>query len=220
MKTGLIRTLLSLLTIALFVTGCDDESGSRLPSVRMDMVVADVDFDGHVNTILVDNGTNLFVKQNRRGPFQNIQDERIRAIAYYEPLYTSEEAVIYDIAPVQVIVPVSPNEAGIHQQDPVQMVRAWPGGGFLNIELSIKTLNLAKHKLAFVDDSAAMYPGGVFLELFHQGDGDSVAISKNILVSIPLAIYYERFNNQGFDIVFAVNTKEGFKHYKINIESL
>lgn len=220
MKPRVIHILSCLMFIALFATACSDESGSRLPAVRMDMVIADVDADGNVNNILVDNGNNFFVSENKRGPFLDIQDARIRAIAYYQPFYEQMEAVIRDIAPIQVILPLAPHQAGITKQDPVELVRIWSGGGFLNIEMSIRAKSLAKHKVAFVDGFFGLYSNVVNLEFYHSKEDDILAANQNLFVSIPLSIYYERFQGQAFEVYFRLNTWKGFKNYKINIGAL
>ncbi|WP_025069542.1 hypothetical protein [Bacteroides propionicifaciens] len=220
MKPRIIHILSSLIYITLFITSCSDESGLRYPSVTTHMVVADVDSDGNVNNILVDNGNNFFVSKNNRGPFSAIKDTRVRAIAKYEPFYEQMEAIIYDIAPTQVVFPYGPHQIGFYEQDPAELVRIWKGGEFLNIELAIPAINLAKHRLAFVDNSLDIYSNIVKLEFYHRNEEGPLAIMKNLIVSIPLSIYYDRFQGESFKLVFKLKTKDGFKDYEVNIGAL
>lgn len=195
-----------LLLLVLTVGACDD-SGSLLPPVRMDLVMAEVDEAGRLSVINVDEGPSLNVVKVKHSSLLAGPNVPTRAIAYYVSDLDLNEAVIYDIANVSVVTPQLNNATNILQQYPAKFIRGWISPGFLNVEVGIKAKNIKLHVIGF-DEQTSKLPNTVELMFIHNKGEDIDAATKSVLVSIPLANYDQRFLGEAYTINLKIRTSD------------
>ena len=195
--TRSIKTLYSLLTILLLLS-CSDER-SEYPSVLTRLVIAETNNEGRLSVIRVDNGPVLHVYKIRRSSLPTDADALIRSVASYKQNLEFDEADIFDIAPIPVIIPTLALESTVDVQSPVTYIRGWVAGGFLNLELGIKAVKLNLHTVGF-SEVASDEPNVIQLEFTHDKGGDIDGATQEILVSIPLQKYNELFPDKDYII--------------------
>ncbi len=101
--------------------------------------------------------------------------------------YVLQDASTVEVRTLQN-VPVLPNSSELSplKRDPVDVVSAWMGGGFVNIHLQKKTKG-GDHTWGFIlDGSYANTAGGTTYEvsLYHDQSGDPTAYSMDVYFSI------------------------------------
>lgn len=181
-RRGPLRLLLTLLPLAA-LSACS-EADDDVPPYREDLVDLHTNALAQPARLVLDDGTQFAVR-NPAGFGALKPDTVYRALA----LYTSEggEAQLGAIGSV-----ISPHPTPFSGQrvptDPVTLVAAWRGGGYVNLRIDILTGGGA-HRFAFVDRGRETLATGSVVqavELYHDQNGDAEYYTRSLYLSCPL----------------------------------
>lgn len=207
--------------LALLFASCSSDNGNKSPAVRLEMLVAEITdglgttSDGsnqnakyYIDRVLLDSGREFKVVKSPI--IYNPSKARfMRAVAYLE-VEGSDEVIIHSIAQVPIAKPLTSGNVPVDMhRDPVKVSRVWIGGGFLNIQLGIKTVDLSKHNILFTE-SSEVESKEIVVSFFHNRNNEIEGATKNYLVSIPLDPY---LSNSYISLRFLVNSYDGEKEY-------
>lgn len=166
----------------LSLTACssDQEAEDAFPSLITEMALLEVGETTSNITLYTDSGKKYRVAGELEG---------LKPRTWGRGLFGY---VLQDASTVEVRtllnVPVLPNSSELSplKRDPVDVVSAWMGGGFVNIHLKKKTKG-GDHTWGFIlDGSYANTAGGTTYEvsLYHDQSGDPTAYSMDVYFSI------------------------------------
>ena len=218
------RGLLLSLLLALL---CSCEKGNddyRYPSVVTDFVCLTTDAEGHFDELHTDRGGRyaLHLTDELLAHFDYLtptyrRDTVYRAIGVYEPVATTEGdtvAHLYSVGNVTSIVPTPLRSGETMHQAPVYLQSCWLSGGYLNMVIEIKGLDMSRHRIGFVDTTPSGMQGRE-IAFYHEDLGDEEAYRQKLYASIPLA----QLLPTGSTLRFVINTHdEGMVEYEFEIE--
>ena len=184
-----------------FFISCKDND-YVYPSVLTDYVLAQTDAQGNIDSLLDDHGNRYAYSLPQKGL---TPDSAYRCMATYE--ITTQGVNVYALQQV-----VSPNPIRYKQlkTDPVENVRIWRGGNYVNLVVSVWGKDKT-HKFGFNLDSLVNRNSRhiLFLTLYHDQNNDYPAFTRNAYLSCPLHKYGFV---KGDSIAFTVHFAEGKKH--------
>lgn len=178
-----------LLFILLF--GCEDgHDDYRYPSVLTDYACLSTDGRGEPSLLRLDSGAEfpIVLTDSYRKTHQSTYrpDTVYRIISIYE-LGNDDVAHIYSISQTASMVPTPLRRGEVLKQDSVYLQSTWLSGGYLNMVIELKALNV-QHSIGFVDTTPEGMKGKEFT-LYHDAHGDIESYRKRLYASIPLASF-------------------------------
>ena len=224
MKNIILRILPLL---ALF---CSCEKGNddyRYPSVVTDFVCLTTDAKGHLDELHTDRGSRypLHLTDELLEPFGHQtptyrRDTLYRAIGVYELTATAEGDTVADLYSVGNVLSIRPtplrHDETLHQA-PVYLQSCWLSGGYLNIIIDIKGLDMSRHRIGFVDTTPLLM-WGQEITFYHEDLGDEEAYRQKVYASIPLHPLAQLLP-LGSTLRFVINTHDkGMVEYEFRIE--
>lgn len=224
MKNIILRILPLL---ALF---CSCEKGNddyRYPSVVTDFVCLTTDAKGHLDELHTDRGSRyplhltdeLLERFDHQTPTYR-RDTLYRAIGVYELTATAEGDTVADLYSVGNVLSIRPtplrHDETLHQA-PVYLQSCWLAGGYLNIIIDIKGLDMSRHRIGFVDTTPLLM-WGQEITFYHEDLGDEEAYRQKVYASIPLHPLAQLLP-LGSTLRFVINTHDkGMVEYEFRIE--
>lgn len=176
-----LRLLFSLLCIVLLCSCTSDEDDEASPSIITEMAVLYVGSSISDTHLLTDSGKDLKVsiEGDDIKPYS-----RLRCICSYS---IHDGSIEIKVLQGVLVLPNYSNKAILYH-DPVGVVSAWVGGGFVNMHLLKKTQGKG-HDWGFIlDNSYVNNAGGTTYEvsLYHDQSGDFAAYSSDIYFSLDI----------------------------------
>ena len=180
-----MKKLLILLPILALLCCCEDGDDFRYPSVLTDYACLVTDAEGLPEELVLDNGNSYSVSlDGEQGEMHYRPDTIYRVISVYE--LSDEDIVrVYSVSSVFSPIPVPLLHGEILRQDPVYLQSCWMSGGYLNMVLEVKSLNV-QYNVDFVDTTPEGMQGREFT-FYHDARGSIEAYRQKLPVSIPLA---------------------------------
>ncbi len=190
----------------LFFYSCKEDD-YVYPSILTDYVVAQTDSQGYIDSLKDDHGNRYAYTLQQKGL---TPDSAYRCMAKYE--LTENGVNVYALQQV-----VSPNPMQYKQlkTDPVETVRIWLSGGYVNLVAGVKGKD-KPHKFGFHTEGL-IYKNAHYtlnLTLYHDQHNDYPAFTRNAYLSCPLAKYEHRLkkgDSIAFTIHFTGNQKKVYK---------
>lgn len=195
-----LRTLVYPFLPAFFMLvlgcSCNGDDSYHYPSVKQEFVTAQADADGHLQSILTDEGKELEVVEDASNTSIDANSS-IRIVCNYGFMDVAEEALkgvtLYNLLRAVAPLPQPAKDfEGAIKNDPADVLSIWMGLDYLNMILEIKAQN-GKHLFHFVEDQILTDSDSgertVSLSLYHDAGGDVQAYSKRAYLSIPLRQY-------------------------------
>lgn len=192
---GLGRGLLLFPILTLL---CSCEKGNddyRYPSVVTDFVCLTTDAAGHLDELHTDRGNRYalhlsdeLLEHFDHQPPTYRRDTLYRAIGVYEPVATTEGdtvAHLYSVGNVLSALPTPLRRGETMHQDPVYLQSCWLSGGYLNLIIEIKGLDMSRHTVGFVDTTPLLMRGQE-ITFYHHTRDDEQAYRQKLYASIPL----------------------------------
>lgn len=180
--------VVAALLMLLMVSCSDDESS--LPSYVTDLVEANTDATGVINTIRTDDGTIYHVGQQIS---TSVADTTWRCLATYT--VDNDAMTLYSVKAIFSALPKEASEFKSLPRDPVKFISAWRTDRYINLRLGIMTTDGGGHAFGFCEDSIAVSSNGIrtaYLTLLHKRpDQDAESYTDEQFLSIPLAHYTE-----------------------------
>lgn len=212
MRKRCLDTLLRLCSAFLLcvspvlVSACgDDEDGSDVPAVRVELVDAEVGHDRLVARVVTDDGVTYY-------PTRDISatqaDTLMRCICRYAP-EKDGFAQIYSLAAILAPEPRPLSDFKWVSHDPVNIKSVWKAKSlpYVNLHLGVLTSDAGSHNFGFVADSVVA--GKSFFSLLHFcPEDDAEAYTRDTYLSLPLTGVPETDS-----IILHINTYDGLKRY-------
>lgn len=229
-KTNKTKVLLRMVALSSFIFTlytCDESNDYRYPSVVTDFVCLTTDATGHLDELHTDHGSRyplhltdeLLAHYDHQTPTYR-RDTVFRAIGIYEPVATSKGDTVAHLYSVGNVISVSPtplHRGETMHQDPVHLQSCWLSGGYLNMVIEIKGLDMSRHRVGFVDTTPLLM-WGQEVTFYHEDLGDEEAYRQKLYASIPLHPLAQLLPT-GSTLRFVINTyDEGMVEYEFEIK--
>lgn len=166
------------------------------PSVKLEFLTAYSGSDGYLRTILTDEGELLPVTEDKTNT-KVTADSAIRIISNYATQPSADGTPCAKLYALNSVISPLPKAAGQFKEgiktDPADVLSIWMGLGYLNMTLEVK--ENGKHLLHFIEDEIVTNPANgcreVRITLYHDAEEETVAYTRRIYASIPVAHYAE-----------------------------
>jgi len=180
--TAFLLTLTALLMLS--ITSCIEDR-EKTATMFSGFMTGYTDEQGYVSVIKNDFGEEFMVREKTE---QLVPDTLYRMVASVE-LDENKTAKILQMVPT--MSRRAPLDTFIHDSlrvtDPVEIQSIYIGGGYLNINLSVKVENeKSNHRLLY---SRLITPGRLTFTIYHNDRGDRPVYTKHAYLSIPLYGY-------------------------------
>lgn len=200
------------------LVSCGDDDDYHYPSVKLEFLTAQAGADGHLKSVLTDEGKEYAVLADASNTLIDA-NASIRIVSNYSTETTNGTSGVKLYALLQAISytpkPAEKFENGV-KRDPADVSSIWMGLNYLNMILDIKAQN-GKHTFRFVEEQVTTNESTghrtVHLSLYHDDGGDVQAFSRRAYVSIPLRHYAEVGINK-ITVHFSLQTYSGEKTYE------
>ena len=174
---------LSLFTFVIAMAGCSDseeEDGGTFPALVTEMGIMQMGESTSSVTLYTDGGGEYHVASEVQGLQPNSWARCLCG-------YVVQEAGTVEVRTLQGVA-ILPNSSKLStfKRDPVEVVSAWMGGGFVNMHLRKKTKG-ADHNWGFIlDRTYCNAAGGTTYEvsLYHDQCEDPLAYSTDVYFSL------------------------------------
>lgn len=206
------KVLCAAAILLAFTTSCEEDDGTKAPSLITDFVEAHTSSEGRISRITTDAGTNFAVTQDIR---TEVGDTTYRCIC----TYTREEnpkgthATIYSISHIYSQPPRPASEFKEKPNDPVKVTSVWKTGKYVNIILGVMTTGQGHHEYAYSEDSTTTNSEGTsttHISLVHKRPAeDAESYTQTVYLSIPVTQYYKN----GSNVSISIPTYEGQKTF-------
>ena len=205
--------LLPLFLLLLLGASCGDDD-YHYPDVVLEYLTARSGADGRIVTVTADDGTAYSVLNNVSAPGL-AADTTLRIVANYVREEAADGKDGVRLYAAQTTVSPVPRPAGAFKDgvktDPASVLSIWPGLGYLNIVLEIKTGG-GSHAFHFVEDrvadDAATARREVDLTLYHDAGGDPQYYTRRAYLSVPLWPY-DTDGVETLDVKFSLQNYDG-----------
>ena len=224
MKNIILRILPLLALLCSCEKGSDDY---RYPSVVTDFVCLTTDAEGHLDELLTDGGgryalrlsDELLERLDHQTPTYQ-RDTLYRAIGIYELTATTGRdtvADLYSVGSVLSVIPTPLRPGETLHQAPVYLQSCWLSGGYLNLVIEIKGLDMNRHTVGFVDTTPDGMQGKEFT-FYHHTQDDEQAYRQKLYASIPLTPLAQSLP-AGSTLRLVINTHdEEMAEYEFGVE--
>lgn len=180
-----MKKLLTLLPILALLCCCEGGDDFRYPSVLTDFACLVTDAEGLPEALVLDNGESYAVAfAGEQGERHYSPDSTYRVVSIYE-LEPEDIAKVYSMSSVFSPIPTPLLRGETLRQDSVYLQSCWLSGGYLNMVIEMKALDI-QHNVDFIDTTPPGMHGKEFT-FYHDACGDIESYRQKLLASIPLA---------------------------------
>ena len=180
-----MKKLFILLPILALFCCCEGGDDFRYPSVLTDYACLVTDTEGVPHELVLDNGVSYSVSLVDEQSRKYRPDTTYRVISIYEPDDENGVAQVYSVSSVFSPIPTPLRRGETLRQDPVYLQSCWLSGGYLNMVIEVKALNV-QHDVDFIDTTPKGMHGREFT-FYHDACGDIESYRQKLPASIPLA---------------------------------
>ena len=212
-KKGRANALLLLCVFLFIACGKDEEDDYFYPSLITEFVELLSDETGLGTSFTTDGGETYAANT----PLQGLQPESVyRIVCGYEPTGDNRDGLpvarIYTVDNVTLLQPVEEPSA---DDEPTGVAAIWPGGGYLNLQLTPETQGGTQLWGYRVDSVRPASEGHqtFHLSLYHRQPGDPYSYSATVYASLPL-FQLEGFQ-EGDSLTFTTLTFDGRKTWRL-----
>lgn len=196
--------------LALLCSCGDAAEDYRYPSVITDYACLLTDAFGRPELLHLDNGdlhSIAFTDEYLEAHSDKVAykaDTTYRVACVYE-LTADDKVNIYSLAHTVSVVPTPLQREEVLMQDPAYLQSIWLSGGYLNMVVEIKALEV-KHTIGFVDTTPEGMNGKEFT-FYHDDNNDIESYRQQLYISIPLAPFDSELE-QSDTLRFVINQFE------------
>lgn len=179
-----LAAVLCMVACLLCLSACHDEE-QMWPSYVQDLACLQADADGRGTTLVLDNGTRYGVNN----PPSGMEAHEARRVCTYYLLQANGGVRLMGTRSVLVAEAkhYAPDKCVC---DPLTLMAAWTGGGFLNLRLALMASAAGSHYLGFHLQEAVPQPDGALTQhllLLHDQNADPLYFTREVYLSMPLA---------------------------------
>lgn len=201
-----LAAVLCMVACLLCLSACHDEE-QMWPSYVQDLACLQADADGRGTTLVLDNGTRYGVNN----PPSGMEAHEARRVCTYYLLQANGGVRLMGTRSVLVAEAkhYAPDKCVC---DPLTLMAAWTGGGFLNLRLALMASAAGSHYMAFHLQEAVPQPDGALTQhllLLHDQNADPLYFTREVYLSMPLASLTAATPQQADSVCLHVFTFKG-----------
>ena len=188
-RTCLLFIILTIIAVSL--TACQEEEKKVIETMTSGFMTGYTNHDGQIYKLVDDFGEQYYITEKGKSftpdsiyrlltsiALKDNGTARILQLEKVPSYYAPEDSTLNDSVKVK---------------DPLKIITAYIGGGYLNITIGIKVeKEHTKHKLGYSHMDDSLYTS---FTLYHNAFGDGQVYTKNTCVSIPLTNYALKKND-------------------------
>lgn len=204
--------------IMVAISSCKKEEMETYPPVVKEFITLRTGPEGKPSMIVTDENK-TFLINNDKTNLQLKGNTNYRMVSNYQPITMPNSdsygmADLYTATGVFTSLTIPASEvAGGFKTDPVNVVRIWKSGAFINMEIAMLA-GEKEHSFAFVNEGYNYTSKKTEIKLAHNRNGDSYDYTKSLYMSLQLMEFYNTCDS----IVFHVNTDDGWESYSFSVE--